>query len=139
MMLRTKRPASGPAISVASEPRPELIAVFAGFARDLRPVMAPAAMAAPELVAAPVARDRALPQMLVLLRSRLRTSSSPWSATSAAVAAASATFWARISSALSRLTAVSYLPASGLIDWTIARSLSVTGPRRLYGGLIRVR
>ena len=33
--LRTKRPASGPARSVAIEPRPELAALLAGLARDL--------------------------------------------------------------------------------------------------------
>ena len=41
--MRTKRPASGPARSVASEPIPDEAAVFIGLARDLRPVIALAA------------------------------------------------------------------------------------------------
>src|SRR5690606_36273646 len=118
--------------------RPEDAAVFIGFARDLRTVIVLAAIDAPEPVAAPSARFNALPQIELLLRGRFSTSSRPFSSTSSAVATASAAFCASTSSALSRSIVVSYLPATGLTDWTIARSFSVTGPRRLHGGLISV-
>ena len=65
MRLRTNRPTYGPARSVAIDPAAELAAVFIGLARDFFPRIAPAAIDAPDPIAAPAARLAALPQMPV--------------------------------------------------------------------------
>ena len=121
------------------EPAAEVTPLRTGSARDFLPSMRDAAAPATAPAATFDPRENAFSHMLFDLRGRLRTSSSPCSSTSAAVSTASCALAASTSSALSRSIRSSYLPSTGLIDWMIARSFLVTGPRRERGGLISVR
>ena len=118
-----------------SSRRPKSPRCASGWSASLRPVTAAAAIVAAEPIAALVAALPALPTM-PFPRCRCscaracRLPRRPFPPLPGPSAAASAAFFASTSSALSRLTRVSYLPASGLTDWIIARSWSVTGPRR---------
>src|SRR5690606_1352077 len=75
----TKRPAIDPPNSVAIAPAPAVTALRVGSERDLRPESLAARTVATELAAAPAAALLPFSHQDVVLRGRLRTSSSPFS------------------------------------------------------------